>query len=199
MAFDFITDTAVAALLGVPVDASLSRFTAAVQSDFAKDCGRRDEFERKERTVYAEGFGPRVDFVYVPIAPIWSLIEVRIDAAGAFTADPLDLSLFWFESKDTDFKIHYRGGWFPEGRRVAKLRLVGGYHPVTDTSSPAEEERVPTDLQDDLMEEVAVRYRRGGNEQFASVSVPGSESHARFKAGRTDAYMRAVQRYKRRN
>lgn len=182
-----LADTA-AAELGVSAsDARLLRLVAAITADYLRATGRT--FERIERTVYCKGFGPAVDCIYLPEAPIVSVAEVRIDYTGALgpeTAVADVAAEFWWETGDRGFQLHRRNGWFPECPRVAMVRFTGGYQTT-----------VPTDLSDGLYDEVFARYRRGPDEQFASASVPGTDSFSRFAPGHTDAYKRAVRNYKR--
>jgi hypothetical protein len=185
---DLITAAAAAAELNVSsTDARLVRIVAAVQADFRRATGGRS-FKAAERTVYVRGFGPAVDFVYLPEAPITAVAEVRIDACGELAVDTaiLDLTQFWFERDDCDFRLHYRGSYFPEGPRTVMVRFTGGY---------ADAAALPGDLVDGLLEEVFARYRRGADEQFQSVSVPGAESFTRAKIGTTSQFGRIATRY----
>lgn len=195
---DLITTAEVAALLGVPSDTALTRHVTAVQEDFRR--GTLQSFERKEYTVYAEGFGPRVNYVFLPVAPIHQLLEVRIDCTGRFpeTSVVTDLTEFTFDSLQHDFRLHrISDGWFPIGRRTVMARVVAGYHPASNTAAPASEPRVPEDLRDGLIEEVIARYRRGTSEQFIAESISGVDSVTRGKLGTTPQFDRMVRRYRR--
>lgn len=184
---DLITAQVAASELGVSSsDARLLRLVAVIQADFRRATGRT--FELIERTVYCRGFGRNVNFVYLPEAPIASVDEVRIDSTGALDAGTAVADIaaeFWWETSDRGFRLFRRNGWFEEGPRVAMVRFTAGYQDV------------PVDLSDCLYDEVFARYRRGADEQFASASVPGTDSFARFAPGHTDAYKRAVSNYRR--
>jgi hypothetical protein len=185
---DLITVATAASELDVAADdARLVRIVAAIQADFVRKTGRT--FDLAERSVYCRGFGQNVDFIYLPEAPIVSVSEIRIDCSGALGQDTAvdDIAAeFWWDTNDHGFQLHRRNGWFPEGSRVAMVRFEGGY-----------EESVPADLSDGIYDEVFARYRRGTDEQFASASIPGTDSFSRFAPGHTDAYKRAVRNYRR--
>lgn len=194
MPFEFIVDADVSGFLGVSVDATLTRLVKVVQQDFMRACGRT--FERKERTVYLQGFGPQVDFLFLPEAPIASVAEIRIDASGVLGASTAvtNLSDFVFSAStdEENFKLQYLGGYFPEGPRVAMVRFTAGYN-TNGGSAPTP----PEDLRDALIQEAALRWRRGASEQFQGGSASGVESYTRFREGVCDEYRRAVRRYRR--
>jgi hypothetical protein len=194
---DIIIDSDVATLLSVTADATLTRLVKAVQADFRRACGRT--FERKERTVYVPGFGPNVDFVFLPEAPVWSLAELRIDETGVLGADTAvdDLSDFAFtgSADEEDFRLRYLNGYFPEGPRVVMAKFTAGYHDIA--SADANAVKPPDDMRDALIQEAAQCWRRGGSEQMQSASAAGVESYTRFREGRCDEFRRAVRRYRR--
>jgi hypothetical protein len=194
---NIILDSDVATLLSVAVDATLTRLVKAVHADFRKACGRT--FERKERTVYVPGYGPHVDYVFLPEAPIWSLAELRIDATGVLGADTAvdDLTDFAFtgSADEEDFKLLYLGGYFPEGSRVVMARFTAGYHDIESADVAAV--KPPEDMRDALIQEAAERWRRGGSEKMQNASAAGVESYTRFREGVCEEFRRAVRRYRR--
>lgn len=172
--------TAATELGCVANDPRLVRIVTAVQSEFRAATGRT--FEQIERVVYLRGFGPGVDYTFLPESPVIELAEVRYDPCGNFAAATVqNLTQFYTDG----FKLHWKGAYFEEGSRVAKVTFTAGY----------EEDDIPADLQSDLYEEVFARYRRGADEQFQSVSVPGAESFTRGKLGNTTQFAKAVRRY----
>lgn len=192
---DFITAAEVATLPGITADATLTRIVAAVEADFMRACGR--DFIRESRVSYVAGYGPGVSYVFLPEWPIFAITEIRIDSTGVLDTDSAveDLTEFVYESRSG--KVIYTGGWFPEGDRVARFTYEAGYYAQSDTNTAHEAGKPPQDLRDALIEEAAVRYRRGGAEQFQSAAVSGGESFTRFREGRTDAFRSAVRRYRR--
>jgi hypothetical protein len=194
---DFITDAECATFLGVTADATLTRIRKAVESDFMKACGRT--FERVARTSYLAGYGPRVDFIFLPEWPILAVAEVRIDSSGELGSDTAvaDLVPFKFDTGGDDPRLIYSGGYFPEGRRTVMVAYTAGYYAQSDADGSHASGKPPEDLRDKLIEEVVVRYRRGASEQFQSAGVSGGENFARFREGRTGAFRDAVRRYRR--
>lgn len=195
MPFEIITDAEAASELGVAVDSRLTRIVAAVHADLYEGTGRT--FEKKERTVYLAGFGPRVDYVFLPEAPIESVTEVRIDASGVLGAGTAISDVagnFWWESADFGFALHYLNGWFPEGPRVVMVKFTGGYN--TWATSGGTPPMPPQSMRGMLLDEVFSRYRRGTSERFQSVSIAGTESFTRF-ADNTGPLAAAIRRYRR--
>jgi hypothetical protein len=179
---NLISEAVAASELGVSVDARLLRIVSAVQEDFRKSTGRT--FEEIERVAYVPGFGPYVNYTFLPESPVSVLTEVRYDPSGLFGDETIvDVTEFYVEGH----KLHWRCGYFEEGPRVAMVTNTAGYA----------EDAIPVDLQSDLYDEVFARYRRGSDEQFLSVSVSGAESFTRGKLGPTMSFDRAVRRYRR--
>ena len=151
MSFYLIKDTEVAELAGVEVNGQLERVTNSVVSEFLRGTGRT--FERRERTVVFPGWN--TDYIFLSEAPIDSIAEVRIDCTGEFDDDTIisDLSLFSFETDDAkrelDFRIFYRGGYFPEAPRAVRVKFTAGYYPPDDNT--AGNVRLPDDIRDELI------------------------------------------------
>lgn len=194
---DIIVDADVATLLSVTADATLTRLVKVVHADFRRACGRT--FERKERTVYLRGFGPNVDFVFLPEAPVWSLAELRIDETGVLGTDTAvdDLADFAFagSADEENFKLRYLGGYFPEGPRVVMAKFTAGYHDIASVDAAAV--KPPEDMRDALIQEAAERWRRGGSEKMQSAGAAGVENYTRFREGVCGEFRRAVRRYRR--
>lgn len=178
MPFEIITDDEAASELGVAVDARLTRIVEAVHADFYEGTGRT--FEKKDRTVYLRGYGPHVDFIFLPEAMIHSVAEVRIDATGVLGADTVlsDLATsIAFETEELKFKLHYLNGYFPEGDRVARVTFNAGYN--TWQASGGTAPMPPQSMRGYLLEEVEERYRLGIVRRHSSMSLSGTESFTR--------------------
>jgi hypothetical protein len=193
---ELITTSEVATLLGVTADANLTRIVAAVQEDFRRATGRT--FERVERTEYVQGFGPRIDYVFLREAPIAEVTEVRLDSSGVLGAETAvdDLTAFVFDSTADDFRLTYIAGYFAEGRRVARVTYTAGYYSHDDPDAE-NVPKLPQDLRDGLIEEVVARWRRGTNEQMQAENVSSIGGFTRGKLGTTAQFDRMVRRYKR--
>lgn len=189
---DFITDAEVASFLGVAVDAKLTRIRKAVEADFMRACGR--EFLREARTVYLAGFGPNLDYAFLPEWPVHSITDIRIDVTGAFEAGTAVDDLTDFVTDGA--KLTYLGGWFPEGSRVVMMTGEFGYYAQSDAEASHADGKPPEDLRDGLIEEVVARYRRGASEQMQSENVSGIGGYTRFAAGRTEGFKRVIRRYR---
>lgn len=194
---DLIKDTEVAAILSVAVDARITAVTKAVNVEAFRGTGRT--FERKQRTVVVRGYG--LDYTWLPEAPIISIDEVRIDSSGEFAADSIvsDLTLFAFAgaadpSYETDFRLFYRGGTWPEGARVARVKCTAGYY-AADETDPLKIPRVPEDLRQEMILEAAQRVRSGAGEKHKSASL-GDFSYTNYEKSESD-FRRIVRRYRR--
>lgn len=201
MPFEIITVEEAAAELEIASNARLARIVAAVHSDLAKGCGRT--FERVERTVYPQGWGRNVNFVFLPEAPIVEVLEVRIDAAGEFgtgsivadTPETIAANFRW-TSSDTDFQLYYLNGCFPEGHHTVMVRYVGGWWSQSDEDAGHATGKPPADLGENLLRKVAERYNQRG-EVFQAQSTSGVESFSRFADNAKCPLAAAIRRYKR--
>src|SRR5688572_10660215 len=151
MPFEIITAEEAAAELGVSVDSGLTRRVAAVHAHLFEGCGRT--FERVERTIYPSGWGPNVDYVFLTEAPIFDVLEVRIDSCGllgpetvvANTPSAIAENFAW-KTGNRDFALHYLNGYFPEGEHRVMVRFVGGLWSFTDEDPEHQTGKPPADL-----------------------------------------------------
>lgn len=190
-----VTHADAAAYAGVADDPAFKRLHLAVEKGLKRYCGR--EFEQATYTEIVAGYGHAT--VFLRETPIHEITEVRIDASGAFGEDTaLDadaLALMWWAGPNRN-SVEYRGGWFPEGRRVARFVYSAGYFPTTEEDPELAPFIIPEDLQELVLELVKLRVTTGGTERFASESF-GSHSFSRFAAG-VDPVLRAeINRWKR--
>lgn len=183
-----VTKEEAAAFLSVPA-ADVERITAAIDADVKRYCGR--SFERKAIVEYSRGYNS--DVIFLRESPIEVITEVRVDASGLLGADTIvtDLTAFVVE----DQRLYYRGSFFPEGPRVARVTYTAGYWPATATD-PTQVPKMPEDLRDAVLQLIAERHRQGVGERLKSESI-GAYSFTRFDGDMNPAVKRVLRSYKR--
>lgn len=193
---DLITDTEVAALLEIAVNARLTDAVAATQAEFISRTGR--SFERIERTVYPYSFGG--DALFLPEAPIHEVLEVRFgDTVIADSPARIAEMFRWITTDGTPnaFRLNFLKGRFPSDSHAVMVRFVAGYWSVTDSNPDHASGKPPSDMRRALKNAAAIEYQNGGQERFQSYSVSGVESYTRPAGSDGDPLAALVRRYAR--